>query len=202
MQTRHLRVGVTENPPWVARAGSEPAGVEVELVRRFAAELGATPDWIWGSEQEHLEALKRFELDLAIAGMDAQTPWRKTIGFTRPYFQDTLMVGSPPGADAPANLKGAKVLVRDGDVAAAYIRKQGGVAVGVPQLGQPSALAGAPDWQLQRWGFRPLFELHKNKHVMAAPPGENGWLNKLQDFLRQQQPNVRELLVSQAEAGQ
>src|SRR5215207_6605316 len=39
-----LRVGLVEHPPWVVRTEGEPAGAEVVLVRRFAAELNATPD--------------------------------------------------------------------------------------------------------------------------------------------------------------
>jgi hypothetical protein len=35
-------------------------------VRQFANSLGANIDWIWGSQEEHLEALKHHELDLAI----------------------------------------------------------------------------------------------------------------------------------------
>lgn len=38
------------------------------------------------------------------------------------------------------------------------------------------------------------FELMKRKHVMAVPPGENGWLKRLEEFLHQQQGHVRRLL--------
>ena len=43
-----VRVGLVENPPWVVRTAGEPAGAEVELVRRFAGRLGAQPQWFWG----------------------------------------------------------------------------------------------------------------------------------------------------------
>src|ERR671936_694067 len=66
-----IRAGLSENRPWVIRTAGEPAGAEVELVRQFAREIGATPQWIWGSEQGHMEALKHFELDLVVAGLDA-----------------------------------------------------------------------------------------------------------------------------------
>jgi membrane-bound lytic murein transglycosylase MltF len=55
--------------PWLLSKTSiedKPAGVEVALVRQFANSLGANIDWIWGSQEEHLEALKHHELDLAI----------------------------------------------------------------------------------------------------------------------------------------
>ena len=52
-----LRVGLVERPPWVIGTNGEPAGAEVEIIRRFANEPGAKPEWHWGSEQEHMEAL-------------------------------------------------------------------------------------------------------------------------------------------------
>ncbi|HZU27476.1 MAG TPA: transporter substrate-binding domain-containing protein, partial [Bryobacteraceae bacterium] len=72
---RQVRVGVSENPPWVSGTADvgEPNGAEVTLVRQFAAELAAKPVWIRGSEQQHMEALRRFELDMAIAGFDNTT---------------------------------------------------------------------------------------------------------------------------------
>ena len=48
VQTRPMRVGLVEHPPWVVRTNGEPRGVEVELVRQFANGLGTTPEWHWG----------------------------------------------------------------------------------------------------------------------------------------------------------
>lgn len=100
-----MRVGLVENPPWVIRTPGDPAGVEPELARRFAASLGATPEWTWGAEQEHMEALKKFQLDLVIAGVESSSPWAKTIGLTRPYFKETgsgknHVMATPPGENA------------------------------------------------------------------------------------------------------
>src|SRR4051812_2484546 len=75
-----MRVGLVENPPWVIRTEGEPKGVEVELVRRFAAELGAKPEWHWGAEQKHMRAMEKFELDLVIGGLLDDTPWSDSIG--------------------------------------------------------------------------------------------------------------------------
>src|SRR4051812_682644 len=87
-RVRHnvVRVGLVENPPWVVRTAGEPGGAEVELARRFASRMGATPQWFWGGEQQHMEALRRFELDLVVGGLDDRTPWAKTVGITRPDF--------------------------------------------------------------------------------------------------------------------
>jgi polar amino acid transport system substrate-binding protein len=122
-QQHHVRVGIVESPPWVIRTGGEPAGAEVELVRRFAASLGGTPEWFWGGEQEHMEALERFELDLVIGDLDASTPWKKKIALTRPYFEEQIAVGVPKQIRMPRSLKGLPVAVQGGDVAAAYLRR-------------------------------------------------------------------------------
>ena len=53
-----IRIGLSENPPWVIRTAGEPRGAEVQLMREFARELGAQPQWFWGNEQQHMEALK------------------------------------------------------------------------------------------------------------------------------------------------
>ena len=54
-------------------------GAEVVLVRRFAESLDATPDWFWGGEQRHMEALEAYELDVLIGSLEAQTPWSKKV---------------------------------------------------------------------------------------------------------------------------
>ncbi len=43
-----LRGGVSEADPWVRLEGSEPSGVDVELVRRLARELDAAVEWVEG----------------------------------------------------------------------------------------------------------------------------------------------------------
>ncbi|MFL6527885.1 MAG: transporter substrate-binding domain-containing protein [Chthoniobacterales bacterium] len=99
VQGGRLRVGIVENPPWVVRSDGAPAGIEGELVQQLAKELGATPEWHWGGEQAHMEALQRFELDLVIGGITKQTPWKKTVGMTDTYF-DKHVIATAPGENA------------------------------------------------------------------------------------------------------
>jgi polar amino acid transport system substrate-binding protein len=194
-QQHRVRVGLIEYPPWVVRTAGEPAGVEVDLVRQFAASLGATPQWFWGAEQPHMAALKRFELDLVIAGLEAATPWAQEIGLTRPYFEESVTVGVPPGMPLPGTLHGLQIAVKSGEVTAAYLIHKQAIPVRVTELSQINGPAAAPTWQLQRRGFRlTRFQLFERKHVMAVPPGENGWLQRLGDFLHQQEPKVQTLL--------
>ncbi|EMY32588.1 lipoprotein [Arthrobacter crystallopoietes BAB-32] len=87
-----LRVGVTEsvteNHDFVRlQPGAEPAGIEPELVRGFAATREASIEWVEGSEHQLVEDLKHGELDLVIGGLANDTPWSKHAGMTRPYAE-------------------------------------------------------------------------------------------------------------------
>ncbi|MBV9928905.1 MAG: transporter substrate-binding domain-containing protein [Acidobacteria bacterium] len=195
-----LRVGLVEHPPWVVRTEGEPSGAEVELVRRFAAELRSRPEWHWGGEQRHMEALERFELDLVVGGVTDQTLWWKYVGLTGPYFEEAYAVGFP-GAPTPPpkGLKGLEVAVREGDPLAYYLSKEGAVPTRVLSLQPPSGPAAAPTWELESLGLTPSGQtLHTEKHVMAVAPGENGFLRRLEEFLSRERPHVKGLLQKEA----
>src|SRR3954469_1445497 len=91
-----IRVGVVENRPWAVKNGNDAGGVEAELIKNLAAELGAQVEWHWGGEQSHMEALERFELDLVIGGITSTTPWKKKIGLSHEYY-DEHVIATPPG---------------------------------------------------------------------------------------------------------
>ena len=81
-----LRVGVTENAPWVdLSGGGEPSGTEPTLVLEFADQQGATVEWTAGSEATLAEALEAGELDVVIGGFLEDTPWTEHGAATRPY---------------------------------------------------------------------------------------------------------------------
>src|SRR4051812_1816803 len=189
-----LRVGLVEQPPWVVRAGRSPAGAEVELVRRFADELGATPEGIWGGEEEHMQALEQCELDLVVGGLPDDTPWSDRVGLAGPYFEDRVRVGVPD-ATPSAGLRGLRVGVHSGDPAAAQLRKEGAIPVPVPDLAAVRGPVAAADWHLERLGLPPAgVTLQTRKHVMAVPPGENGWVRRLEEFFDRQRPGMKALL--------
>jgi polar amino acid transport system substrate-binding protein len=82
-----LRVGVTDNPPWTDARSAEPQGLEPALVRKFARKTGARVVWTRGSETSLAQLLKRHELDLAIGGFDAKSPWKSIAGVSQPFAQ-------------------------------------------------------------------------------------------------------------------
>ena len=193
-----MRVGVIENRPWVERINDQPTGVEVELVRQFAQELDAKIEWVWGPENEILKALKHYELDLAIGGLTKSTPWQKEIGITNPYFTDRILVGFPPNLSPIKNaeIEGVQVAVaQENAVVAAYVKKEDAVPVRVTEPFGANKPVAAPSWQLKHEGFTVTdIELSKEKHIMAVPPGENGWLVRLERFLRGKRSQIAKML--------
>jgi ABC-type amino acid transport substrate-binding protein len=83
-----LRVGVSTNAPWTETPdGAEPAGIEPDLVRGFAATLNARIQWSEGGEQKLVDELERGNLDLVVGGLTKDTPWSEQVAVTAPYAQ-------------------------------------------------------------------------------------------------------------------
>ena len=197
LQSRPIRVGLVEHPPWVIRNGAEPAGVEVDLIRNFASQLGTTADWHWGGEQEQLEALQHYQLDLVIGGLTDQTPWSKYVGLTSPYFEETYRVAIPATSQLQ-NIKGAEITVEKGDAVAATLEKKGARVVRVDELTQVNGPVAAPEWQLEQMNLKSMNEeLASLNHVIAVPPGENALLKRLDEFLYQKRFEMKNLLQQQ-----
>ena len=98
-----LRVGIAEAPPWVVRAGPEPRGVEAELIRSFAAGIGARVEWSWGAPEAQLEKLEKRELAIVAAGLTRKTPWRGRVALTRPHTEtggEAHVLATAPGENA------------------------------------------------------------------------------------------------------
>ena len=197
LQSRPLRVGLVEHPPWVVKTGGEPAGAEVDLIRNFASELGTTPDWHWGGEQEQLEALEHYQLDVVIGGLTDQTPWSKYVGLTGPYFEETYRVAIPQAAELQS-IKGAEVTVEKGGAVAAKLEKKGARVIRVDDLANVQGAVAAPDWQLEQMNLKSMNEeLETMKHVVAVPPGENALIKRLDEFLYKKRFEVKNLLQQQ-----
>lgn len=192
-----MQVGLTEAAPWVTRGpGGEPGGIEVELAKSFAEGLGVRIQWLWGGADEHLAALERYQLHLVLAGLTDASPWKKNVAFTRPYCTSVLRVGFPPGSQLRENLDGLRVAVREGSAAAALVRAAGAEPEETTELSASAGMpVAAPEWQLRQWEFTVSNQaLHRERHVMAVPPGENGWLVALERFLGNQRHEVRAAL--------
>lgn len=190
-----LRVGVIDNPPWTTRSGAgEPIGVEPALVRAFAASHGLKVEWHWLSESECVEALKRFQLDVGIGGFTRKSPWKKEVGLTFAYATSRTVVAAAPTVPFPATLKGAVVAVPQEQVALAGLIEARGAtpALSSDPAAKKSGLVAIDAADLELLGLRDTgFELRSVKRALAVPPGENGFLMRLERFLRQRaDPNA------------
>jgi polar amino acid transport system substrate-binding protein len=196
-----LRVGVTEADPWVVLEDEEPSGgAEVELVRRFARDIGARVEWVQGPEEELVEAAKEGQVDLVIAGLTMKSRWKKDVAFTRPYVEARTVVGIPPGASLPDDFAGVPVAVEFGTVEEGLLEQRTDARVRplrdlVSARGEPAAVPHylLDDLELVDSGT----ELAKDKHVMAVKLGENAMLVRLERFLLNRESEARRLLVEE-----
>jgi polar amino acid transport system substrate-binding protein len=192
-----LHAGITASAPWTTLEGGRPGGVEVELVERFAAELGARVEWVDGSEADLMAALEVRELDLVVGGLTADTPWQAKAAITRSYATTRVVVAVPASQPPPDDIAGVRVAVEAGTGAAGILEdKTDAIPVRVADVTQVKGSAVAVDeWLLDDLGLRDTgVHLSKAKHVMATPLGENAFLVRLERFLIAHQAEVPALL--------
>jgi polar amino acid transport system substrate-binding protein len=192
-----LRAGITASEPWTTLEGGRPGGVEVELVERFARELGANVEWVDGSEADLIAALEVRELDLVVGGLTADTPWQAKAAITRSYATTRVVVAVPSSQPVPDDIAGLRVAVEDGTDAAGILEdKTDAIPVRVPDVTQVKGSAVAIDeWLLADLELRDTgVHLSKSKHVMATAMGENAFLVRLERFLIDHQGEVPALL--------
>ena len=191
-----MRVGVVIDTPWTKDSAGVVGGIEGEMARSLAEALGARIEWIRAPEGELLEALQHREIDLVIGGLRATSPWSKQVALTRPFYADTVSIGGAPNEAPPATLDKVPVSLVQGDPAAVEVRKQGGVPHFVPRLDSVRGAIAAPTWKLAQLGRRenPALRLKEDQHVLAAAPGENAFLMRVELMLIARQERVPALL--------
>jgi len=198
VQSGTMRVGIVANEPWTSVEDGKASGVEVELLEDFAGELGTEAVFMQGTVPELLEAVRLGEVDVVAGGFTSTSPGvseGKEAGITSPYLTTRFAVGVPPGEPAFEDLSGRAVAVEHIDSTAALLREEGAVPVPVDDLSSAEMPVAAYPWQLEEWGFESTgVELPEEKHIMAVPLGENGWLLRLERFLRANQAEAERLL--------
>jgi polar amino acid transport system substrate-binding protein len=108
VQNGTMRVGIVENDPWARMEEGHASGVEVELLKGFAQQLGAEASFVPGTTHELLEAAKEAEVDVLIGGFTSTSPGvseGKEAGVTGSYLTTRFVVGVPSGrptADPPS----------------------------------------------------------------------------------------------------
>ncbi len=179
-----LRVGVSEADPWVRLEGSEPSGVEVELVRRLARELDAAVEWVEGSTAELVEGLERGALDVAVAGFTADEPWTQKVTFTRPYLHTRTVVAVPPGSARVDSVEGVEVAVERNSEHMGLVLDEDGRPRVVDDPGTAKGPVVFENWRVADLALEAsAVMLHQDERVMAVRMGENAWLTTVERFL-------------------
>ncbi|ARS34544.1 hypothetical protein CA264_03295 [Pontibacter actiniarum] len=179
-----LRVGVASNGKWAQADGASPSGIEVELVKGFAKELGAEIEWLPDAQSNILEKVEVHELDMAIGGFTKTSPWVKHLAFSQPHHTEKIKVGTLPSRTLPEEIEDLPVHVRRNSQAAVYVKKKEGQPVYVDQLQPGPYLVAATEEELQQLGLRVSdYTLHKEEYVVAIPKGENAFLMRLDKYI-------------------
>lgn len=98
-----LRIGAVESPHFLKRTSDGAEGPEAEIVKRFASSIGAKIEWHWGSLDNHMQKLKRFELDVLAGALTESSPWKREVAFTRVWRHEgdaNQVLAVPPGENA------------------------------------------------------------------------------------------------------
>jgi polar amino acid transport system substrate-binding protein len=177
-----LRVGVAEDRPFIVRNGEYATGIEASLITRFANEQGARVQWIWEPQEKEFQALAKFELDLMAGGIDAKTPWKKQAAITRPVAEIHEDLASVTGT-VPADLEKHEVTIEEGDAIGERLEKQKATVKRVADLKPGETLVAGTRARLRELGYSGGHPLETHKLVLAAPPGENAFLEQLEKYL-------------------
>lgn len=179
-----MRVGVSENPPWVIRTASGAAGLEPEMIKALAQRLDADIQWHWGTESELMLALAERQLDIAVGGLIEKSSLSKDATFSQPYFQSDFSVGFPSrSSHVPQTLQDIKVQLSPLMPISARLRRQGAIPI-LTEAYDDTLPVAAPIWWLRAHALQPgPWILATDKHVVALPPGENAWILMVQRHL-------------------
>ena len=199
-----MRVGVTHVDPWVKLEGGEPAGVEVELLRRFARTLDAEIEWVEGSESDLMEALHGRQLDVVVAGLTRRSEWQRVAALTRPFVTYEVVIAAPDQETADRlseDLEGAEIAVEAHSPEAAKLEQDTDAQVmPVDDLAAVDGPVAVPAYLLDDLGYVETdAELDEHEHAMAVSMGENAFLVELERFLLDRESQARALLEREGE---
>jgi ABC-type amino acid transport substrate-binding protein len=192
---RPLVVGWSAAAPWVRSAGGgEPAGIEPDLVRRWAATRGIQIQWVEAGEAQIVEGLNGNSLDLGVAGFTDKAPHGGLIGQTQPYLQVKAVIGMAPGTRGPSTWEGVRVSHDPArpDFAALILAEKA-----IPTTGPaPYRLVYEPE--LARAGLVATGKtLRTERRTIATAPSENALTLELDRFLHANKPAIEARLAAE-----
>ena len=200
-----MHVGISESDPWVRTGGREPGGVEVELLKRFAATIDARIEWVEGSESDLMEALHGRKLDVVVAGLTRRSEWQRVAALTRPYLTTKVVIAAPDEAladELSEDLEGHRIAVEANSPEAAKLSMDtDAITREVPDPAKAGGPVAIDDFMLDELGLVATdAELDEHEHAMAVSPGENAFLVKLERFLLDREHEAAQILEREAKA--
>jgi polar amino acid transport system substrate-binding protein len=106
-----------EFPPFESKnADGEFVGLDMDMARDLAAELGLELEIRAMAFESLVPALKSRDIDLIVSGMTRNEERAKSVAFTEPYFVTglCLLVNKDSGIEKPADVNGKRVVVKQG----------------------------------------------------------------------------------------
>ncbi len=179
-----LKVGVTENPPWVIRTDAGAEGVEAEIILVLADSLNAEVEWHWGTETELLQALSQHQLHVVMGGLTQQSPKKKGTVHTEPYYKTRITIGFPRSQEKTTDIDEVKVALPVVNQYSEALESRGAIPVPMENLNNLNMPVANVEWWLRAKGYEPgPWDLFTETHVMAVAEGENAFLQKLQNHI-------------------
>lgn len=180
-----LRVGIANSGARADFNNGKPKGIEVEIIKGFAESINTEIKWIPGSQQQIIDLLKEYQLDIAIGGFTKGSAFKKHAGFTNYYERVKIKIGAPAGVMLPSKAKNEEIAVKEGTEALAAVKKKNGIPViydSIPPKGIPLA---ATEKDLEKLNYNISKDhLQKSDYVIAIPKGENKLLQELENYLQ------------------
>jgi polar amino acid transport system substrate-binding protein len=197
-----MRVGVSDNEPWVNLDGSEPSGVEPEIIRRFATTIDAEIHWVQGDSEELVEALERGQLDVVIAGITRTSLYKRRVALTRPYVDTELFLAHPRGRSMPDEDHDTRIAVEQDTQEAGILDHKTDYGLleleSLKDIDQPALLWDY--WLDDLPNMEATDEdLIDEEHAIAVRFGENAFLTELERFLLDREGDWRELVNREGE---
>ena len=191
-----MRVGVSDNEPWVNLDGSQPSGVEPEIIRRFAETIDAEIQWVQGDSEELVDALANGQLDVVIAGLTRKSVLGRKAALTRPYVDTELLLAHPPGQSMPEESHDVRIAVEAHSHAAGLLdHKTDYGLLELDSLEGVSRPALVWDYWLDDLELESTGEdLIDEEHAMAVRLGENAFMVELERFLLDREGEWRGLV--------
>jgi len=91
-KSKHLKVGIVDNPPYAVIEDGKYTGIEVTLINELALKNNLKIEFIEGSESNLIKKLEHREIDIFIGGFGKKSVWTEKAGSTTEYDGEHIIL--------------------------------------------------------------------------------------------------------------